>query len=80
MSEREYSGHDPRDLDCEYDPWDEVAPVDGARCPICSRRPADEVGGWNGSEHDDRCESEFIEGAYAYSPCGCKDRGEVHDA
>lgn len=24
--------------------------------------------------HDDQCESEFIEGAYAYSPCGCDDR------
>lgn len=32
-----YSGHDPRDPDCDFDPWDEVALDYDARCPICSR-------------------------------------------
>lgn len=37
FEERAYSGHDPRDPDCEFDPWDEVALDYDARCPICSR-------------------------------------------
>lgn len=39
FEERAYSGHDPRDPDCDFDPWDEVALDYDARCPICSRQP-----------------------------------------
>lgn len=38
-SDPRYSGHDPRDFDCEFDPWDPVEVDPDARCPICSRTP-----------------------------------------